>query len=804
MKITKQKFKQDYLDKLIEERGLEIIEASNLDKYIALSTLIRDYTAKNWIRTSNKYIKIEKRQIYYFSMEFLLGKFLINNLINLGIKDICERALRELGVDLNEMNKIENDQGLGNGGLGRLAACFLDSMATTNIPGHGCGMRYKYGLFEQKIIDGYQVEFPDKWLQYDNVWEIKKQEKAVEIRFGGEIKSIDDNGNFKFIHENFEKVLAVPYDTPIVGYKNNLVNTLRLWSAEDVVTEFSFDEFNKGEYVKAFNQKHSAESISQVLYPNDAFEHGKILRLKQEYFFVSAGIQSIIRTFKKLKKPISELYKYVAIHINDTHPALCVPELMRILIDDENIGWDDAWYITKNTISYTNHTIMSEALEKWSINIFKDLLPRMYMIVDEINERFCKFLWEDKKIHDFDKISKMAIIGDNYVRMAHLAIVGSYSVNGVAYLHTEILKNQELKDFYDIYPHKFSNKTNGISHRRWLLKSNSRLSQLVNETIGKEWIDNPENLIKLLDYRDDTSFQDKIYRIKQYNKKKLAKMIKDKYSITIDINSIFDIQAKRIHEYKRQMLNLLNIMNLYNKLLDNPDLDIIPRTFIFSGKAAPGYYAAKQIIKLINTIASKINNDERIKNKIKVVFIENYGVSLAELIIPAADVSEQIATTTKEASGTGNMKFMMNGAITIATLDGANVEIEREVGNENIVIFGLKEKDIIELYKNKTYKSIDIYNSDLRLKRILDSLIDGSLSHREDEFMGIYDSLLKYNDEYFVLKDFDEYVNAQDKIDQLFRNKSEWQEMCIINIAHSGTFSSDKTISEYNNEIWKS
>ena len=447
MKITKQRFKQDFLDKIIEERGLEIDDASDLDKYMALSSVIRDYTAKNWVRTSNKYVKIEKRQIYYFSMEFLMGKLLINNLINLGIKDICERSLRELGIDLNEMSKIENDQGLGNGGLGRLAACFLDSMATTNIPGHGCGMRYKYGLFEQKIIDGYQVEFPDKWLQYENVWEIKKIGKAVEVKFGGEVKPTLDDNKLKFIHENYEKVLAVPYDTQIIGYKNNVVNTLRLWSAEDVAQEFSYEDFNKGEYIKACEQKHSVESISKVLYPNDAFEHGKILRLKQEYFFVCAGIQSIIRTFKKLKKPIIDFPKYVAIHINDTHPALAVPELMRILIDEENLGWDEAWSITTSTISYTNHTIMAEALEKWNINIFKDVLPRIYMIVDEINERFCKYLWEEKGICDFQKVSKMAIISDNYIKMAHLAIVGSYSVNGVAFLHTEILKKPRIEGF---------------------------------------------------------------------------------------------------------------------------------------------------------------------------------------------------------------------------------------------------------------------------------------------------------------------------------------------------------------------
>lgn len=802
MRLTKKQFKEDFIKKLISKHGKNIKESTIWEKYSAFGSLIRDYIAENWVKTNEKYIDKEKKQVYYFSMEFLMGKLLISNLMNLGIKEVCEEGLKDFGIELSDIEEVEKDQGLGNGGLGRLAACFLDSIAGLGIPGHGCGIRYKYGLFEQKIIDGYQVEFPDKWLQSENIWEIKRISKAVEVKFGGDVRIVNKNNRLSFIHENYESILAVPYDTPIIGYENNTVNTLRLWSAEGIKKEFDYEYFNKGEYTKAFEEKYSVESISHVLYPNDSYEKGRILRLKQEYFFVSAGIQSIVRSFKKLEKSIDKFHEYVAIHINDTHPALAVPELMRILMDEESLGWDEAWKITKNTISYTNHTIMSEALEKWNINIFKSLLPRIYMIVEELNEKFCKYLWETKYYGDFEKIGKMAIIADGNIKMAHLAIVGSHSINGVAKLHTDILKKQELKNFYEVYPYKFNNKTNGISHRRWLLKSNPTLSNLISETISPKWINFPTKLINLLEFKEDAAFQEKIHQIKQENKYKLANIIKKQYSIDIDPNSIFDVQAKRIHEYKRQILNVLHIMYLYNKLLENPELDIFPRTFVFAGKAAPGYYIAKQTIKLINTVAQKINNDKRIKNKLKVVFIENYGVTLAEHIIPAANVSEQIATTTKEASGTGNMKFMMNGAVTIATLDGANVEIENAIGEDNIIIFGLKEKEVFELYKNRTYRSIELYNEDIRLKTVIDQLINGFLNVRNEEFMVIYDSLLKYNDEYFVLKDFGDYVNSQNKIDRIYRDKSKWLEICINNIAHSGIFSSDKTIHEYATGIW--
>ncbi|RKD32293.1 glycogen/starch/alpha-glucan phosphorylase [Thermohalobacter berrensis] len=801
MKYNKEDFKKRLLQKLKSERGVTIEEASLLDIYYALGDLIRDLISDSWVETNRRYIEEEEKQVYYFSMEFLMGKLLISNLINLGIKDLCEECLDDFGISLEDVEGVEKDQGLGNGGLGRLAACFMDSMASIGVPGHGCGIRYNYGLFEQRIIDGYQVEFPDKWLQYDNVWELRKENKAVEVKFGGDVRVEGENGKLKFIHENYESVLAVPYDTPIIGYENKQVNTLRLWSAE-ALKEFDFANFSKGDYSKAFEYKNTVEAITHVLYPNDAFEAGKILRLKQEYFLVSAGIQSILRTFKHLNKPVEYLDDYVAIHINDTHPALAIPELMRILMDEEGLGWDEAWRVTTNTISYTNHTIMSEAMEKWDVNIFKKLLPRIYMIVDEINERFCKELWNTKYYGDFQKISEMAIIAHNQIRMAHLAIVGSHSVNGVAKLHTEILKKQELKDFFDYYPYKFNNKTNGITHRRWFIKANPKLTNLITEKIGDSWIKSPTNIREILRYKDDPAFQEEVYKIKQENKVRLADMIKNDYGIDVDPNSIFDVHAKRIHEYKRQLLVVLYIMHLYNRLRKNPNLDIHPRTFIFAGKAAPAYYTAKKIIKLINTVAEKINNDKRIKDKLKVVFLENYGVSLAEKLIPAANVSEQVSTTTKEASGTGNMKFMMNGAITVATLDGANIDIRNAVSDNNIVIFGLKEKEVIELYRSGTYNSCEIYKNDKRIKTILDQINGKFLNVKDGEFSIIIDSLLKHNDQFFVLKDFDSYVKAQQKVDKLYKDQNRWREMSIINIGCSGIFSSDRTIHEYVTGIW--
>ncbi len=801
MNISKERIKEDFINKLKTLRGSSLEKASLSDKYLALGSVIRDYVADKWVMTNDRYLESGEKQVYYFSIEFLLGRLLGNNLVNLGLEKLCEDALAELGESLKEIKSAEPDAGLGNGGLGRLAACFLDSMASQGIPGHGCGIRYKYGLFEQKIINGYQVELPENWLREGNVWEIRKPDKAVEVRFGGHIWWEDNEGRMTFHHENYESVLAVPYDTPIIGYKNNTVNNLRLWSAETPMKDFDLSSFSRGDYLKAVEHKYSVESISQVLYPDDSYHEGRVLRLKQQYFFVSAGIQSIIRRYKLGGHPITDFDEKVAIHINDTHPAVAVPELMRILMDEEGLSWDDAWRITTNTISYTNHTIMSEALEKWPIDMFKSLLPRIYMIVEEINERLCKELWI-RYAGDSDRTSRMAIIADGYIKMAHLAIIGSHSVNGVAKLHTEILKKQELADFYNFQPYKFNNKTNGITHRRWLRKANPALTQLIRDTIGYEWIRHPTELIRLLKHSEDSAFQDKVFEAKQINKKRLADIIKNRYDITIDTNSIFDVQIKRLHSYKRQILNVLHIMDMYNRLLDNPDLDIIPRTFIFGAKAAPGYYLAKQTIKLINTLAEKINNDKTIKDKLKVVFMEDYKVSLAERIIPAADVSEQISTTTKEASGTGNMKLMMNGAVTIATLDGANIEIRDEVGDDNIFIFGLTEIEVIDYYRNGGYNSMDIYRNDPRLTMILDQLVNGFLTSNNVEFMNIYNSLLLHNDEYFVLKDFDSYAKAHARIDECYRDRHKWMSMSIHNIAHSGIFSSDRTIMEYASGIW--
>lgn len=802
MKLDKAKFKSDYNRKLLNSFAEEVENSSKLHKYLALGGLVRDYITEEWVNTNNYYKESGEKQVYYFSMEFLIGRLLGSNLLNLGIREVCAEGLKELGLDLNELEDVENDAGLGNGGLGRLAACFLDSMASTGVPGHGCGIRYNYGLFEQKIIDGYQVEIPDNWLREGNVWEIRKENKCVEVKFGGHIRMTNQTGRLSFIHEDYEPVKAVPYDTPVVGYDKNMVNTLRLWSSEPVHKGFDFSSFSRGDYVKAQAYKASVESISQVLYPDDSNLEGKKLRLKQQYFFVSAGLQSIIRSYKDTRLPINELHRHVAVHINDTHPSVAVAELMRTLVDEEMLSWEEAWNITVNTMAYTNHTILSEALEVWPVDLFRGLLPRIYMIVEEINRRFCEDLTK-KYPNQFGKINSMSIIQDGLVRMAHLAIVGSHSVNGVAKLHTEILKNQELTNFYNFYPEKFNNKTNGITHRRWLLKSNPKLTSLLNETIGTSWIKNPVDLNKLAQYKHDRALQDKLWDIKKANKLDFTDMVKSKYGVSINPDSIFDVQVKRLHAYKRQILNVLHIMYLYNKLKENPNLDMVPRTFFFGAKASPSYYLAKQTIKLINTVAQKVNNDPSINNKIKIIFLENYSVSLAEKIMPSTEVSEQISTASKEASGTGNMKFMMNGALTVATLDGANVEMRDAVGDDNIIIFGLKAKEVINFNKYGGYSSWDIYNNDLRVKRLVNQLIDGFFGTLNSEFRNIYDSLLMYNDEYFVLKDFDAYVKAHERIDSLYRQKSKWQEMSIMNIAKSGIFSSDNTIREYSRDIWK-
>ncbi|MGL4572027.1 MAG: glycogen/starch/alpha-glucan phosphorylase [Clostridium sp.] len=801
--IDKKTFKKAYEKKYLEIHGEELSGGSNYKKYEALGSLVRDYVAESWMRTNKKYNSTREKQVYYFSMEFLLGRLLGDALLNLGIRDTCKDALNELSINLEELEELEHDQGLGNGGLGRLAACFLDSMASLNIAGHGCGIRYKYGFFEQKIIDGVQVEVSDNWLRDGNVWEKRKFDKNEIVKFGGNIVTKEVNGKLKFTHVNYEPVLAVPYDTPVVGYKNNTVNSLRLWSAETVNNEFDFSSFSRGEFLKALEYKNSVEAISQVLYPDDSRDEGKVLRLKQQYFFVSAGVQSIIRHFKSHGGNIRELDEKIAIHINDTHPTLAIPELMRILLDEECLPWEEAFRITTNTISYTNHTILAEALEKWPARMVQKLLPRLYMIIEEINERFCSELWNNYA-GQWDKISRMSIIANGQVRMANLAIVGSHSVNGVAKLHTEILKKQEMSDFYYYYPNKFNNKTNGITHRRWLLRTNPKLTKLLVDTIGEGFIEHPIDLKYFERKAYDKDIQIELNNIKRENKEILAKTIYDTKGIIVDPNSIFDVQVKRIHAYKRQTLNCLRIMDLYNRILDNPNLDIVPRTFIFSGKAAPAYHLAKSTIELINRIAYQVNNDPRVKDKIKVVFLDNYRVSLAEEIIRATDLSEQISTTTKEASGTSNMKFMMNGALTIATLDGANIEIRDEVSDENIIVFGLNSNEVLDYYQNGGYSSFDVYKNNSRVKAAVDDLINGRYHFDRERFREIYNNLIPYNDEFFVLKDFDSYVEAQDRVNELYKDMNKWQQMCGINIAHSGIFSSDRTILQYATGIWGS
>ncbi|ENZ00074.1 glycogen/starch/alpha-glucan phosphorylase [Clostridium thermobutyricum] len=801
--IGKEEFKKAYLKKFLEIHGEELGEGNSYKKYEALGNLVKDYVGEKWVETTKKYNNSGEKQIYYFSMEFLLGRLLGDALLNLGIRDVCREALKDLGIDLGELESLEHDQGLGNGGLGRLAACFLDSMASLNIAGHGCGIRYKYGFFEQRIVDDKQVEVSDNWLRDGNLWEKRKQDKKEIVKFGGEVITEEVNGVMKFTHVNYEPILAIPYDTPVVGYEHETINNLRLWSAETVSDEFDFSSFSRGEFLKALEYKNSVEAISQVLYPNDTQYEGKILRLKQQYFFVSAGVQSIIRHYKKHGGKIENLDEKIAIHINDTHPTLAIPELMRILLDEEGLGWEEAWKITTGTISYTNHTILAEALEKWPIDMFKTLLPRIYMIVEEINKRYCQELW-NKYIGQWDKISRMAIIADGQVRMAHLAVVGSHSVNGVAKLHTEILKKQEMKDLYYFYPNKFNNKTNGITHRRWLIKSNPQLTRLLKNTIGDGFIKHPTDLIKFEAEVHKKEIQLELAKIKRLNKEKLAKTILNTKGIIIDPDSIFDVQVKRIHAYKRQSLNCLKIMHLYNEILANPNKDMVPRTFIFGGKAAPSYYLAKNTIELINKIANVINNDKRVNEKMKVVFLDNYRVSLAEEIIRATDLSEQISTTTKEASGTSNMKFMMNGALTIATLDGANIEIKDEVGLDNIFIFGLQSQEVLDYYKYGGYSSYEYYRDDQRIRAVIDDLINGRYCSDKERFRPIYDNLITYNDEFFVLKDFDSYIETNSRVDDEFRDLYKWQRKCGINIAHSGIFSSDRTISEYATGIWGS
>ena len=798
--FDKEKFKKELESnvRMLFRRKLE--EATPQQIYQAVAYSVKDDIIDNWIETHKAYEKQDKKMVYYMSMEFLMGRALGNNMINLLCYDDVRETLEELGLDLNLIEDQEPDAALGNGGLGRLAACFLDSLATLGYPAYGCGIRYRYGMFKQKIENGYQVEVPDNWLKYGNPFEIKRDEYAVEVKFGGYVDVEMHNGRQKFVQKGYQSVRAVPYDMPIVGYGNHIVNTLRIWDAE-AINNFNLDSFDKGEYEKAVEQENLARTICEVLYPNDNHMAGKELRLKQQYFFISASVQRAIAKYKETHDDIRKFHEKVTFQLNDTHPTVAVAELMRILVDEEGLEWDEAWEITRKTCAYTNHTIMAEALEKWPIELFSRLLPRVYQIVEEINRRFVIEI-QNKYPGDQEKIRKMAILYDGQVRMAHLAIAGSYSVNGVARLHTDILKKRELKEFYEMMPEKFNNKTNGITQRRFLLHGNPLLASWVTDKIGDDWITNLDHLKHLKVYVDDEKCQQEFMNIKYQNKVRLAKYIKEHNGIDVDPRSIFDCQVKRLHEYKRQLMNILHVMYLYNEIKAHPDMDIVPRTFIFGAKAAAGYYTAKLTIKLINAVADKINNDPSINGKIKVVFIEDYRVSNAELIFAAADVSEQISTASKEASGTGNMKFMLNGALTLGTMDGANVEIVEEVGKENAFIFGLSADQVMEYEKNGNYNPRDVYNNNQDVRQILTQLVNGFYSPENPElFRALYDALLE-KDTYFTLLDFDSYKEAHNRIDAAYRDEEHWARTAMLQTASAGKFSSDRTIEEYAKEMW--
>ena len=802
--VSKEAVKSAVVDSLRNLFRKTVDNATDVEIYEAAVYALRTVFTEKWIKTHDEYKEKDVKMVYYLSMEFLMGRFFGNSVMNLLMYDTVKEALEELGLDYNTLENTEQDPGLGNGGLGRLAACFLDSLSTMEYPAYGCGIRYHYGIFEQQIDNGYQVERPDNWLANGDFWSIKRSEYEVEVKFGGDVRTeLKENGELKFIQENYSSVIAVPYDYPVIGYGNNTVNTLRLWEARPK-NFFDLQSFNAGNYAKALEEQNIANTITEVLYPADEHIQGKELRLRQQYFFISATVQRVIDRFKKDHSDFKLLPEKVAFQLNDTHPSIAVAELMRVLVDENDVPWDEAWEITTKVCAYTNHTIMSEALEKWPIELFSRLLPRIYMIIEEINRRFCielvqKYGNNPSKIHD------MSIIADGQIKMAYLAIVGSHSVNGVARLHTEILKNQELKNFYEFYPKKFNNKTNGITQRRWLLHANRPLAELISSTIGDKWITDLDELNKLLPYADDSDFRGKFMAIKRENKKALAQYIKETNGIDVDPESIYDIQVKRLHEYKRQLLNVFHIIDLYFRIKANPSMEITPRTFIFGAKAAAGYKRAKDIIKLINSVADVVNNDPDVAGRIKVVFMANYCVSLAEKLIPAADVSEQISTAGKEASGTGNMKFMLNGAVTIGTMDGANVEIYEEVGADNIIIFGLSSEETARMSSEHSYNPWDVYHSDERVKRIMDSLVDGTFSpSNPDIFRDIYYSLLgnDRSDEYFVLKDFASYVEAQERLEKMYKDKEAWAKMAVINTAKSGKFSSDRTIKEYAEEIW--
>ena len=805
--FEKEEFKKSVKEtvKFLYRKTLE--EATQEQIFQAVSYTVKDVIIDNWLKSQKAYEKQDPKIVYYMSMEFLMGRALGNNLINLGAYGEVKEALEELGLDINCIEDQEPDPALGNGGLGRLAACFLDSLATLNYCAYGCGIRYRYGMFKQEIRDGYQIEVPDNWLKNGYPFELRRPEYAKEVHFGGYVRVEWDpvkNEN-KFIHEGYQAVKAVPYDMPITGYNNDVVNTLRIWDAEPIV-DFNLDSFDKGDYHNAVEQENLARTIVEVLYPNDNHMAGKELRLKQQYFFVSASLQAAIAKYKKTHDDITKLHEKVVFQMNDTHPTVAVAELMRILIDEEGLGWDQAWDITTKCCAYTNHTIMSEALEKWPIELFSRLLPRVYQIIEEINRRFILEI-QQKYPGNFEKVKKMAIIYDGQVKMAHLAIVAGYSVNGVARLHTEILKNQELKDFYEMMPEKFNNKTNGITQRRFLAHGNPLLADWVTDKIGPDWITDLSQISKLKVYADDEKALQEFMTIKFKNKERLAKYILEHNGVEVDPHSIFDIQVKRLHEYKRQLLNILHVIYLYNQIKAHPEMDFYPRTFIFGAKASAAYARAKKIIKLINCVADVVNNDASINGKLKVVFIENYRVSNAEIIFAAADVSEQISTASKEASGTGNMKFMLNGAPTLGTMDGANVEIVQEVGEENAFIFGMSSDQIINYENNGGYDPDFIYNTDPEIRQVLMQLINGTFSSDTEMFRDIYNSLLdKRNmprpDQYFILGDFRSYAEAQKRVEAAYKDEKRWAKMALLNTACSGKFTSDRTIQEYVDDIW--
>lgn len=783
-------------------------EATDQQIFQAVSYAIKDAVVDQWLTTQKEYDKQDPKMVYYLSMEFLMGRALGNNIINLQAYKAVEKALEEMGIDINVVEDQEPDAALGNGGLGRLAACFLDSLATLGYAAYGCGIRYRYGMFKQEIRDGYQIEVPDNWLRDGNPFELRRPEYAKEVKFGGYVNVyVDENGRSNFKQEGYQVVRAIPYDLPIVGYGNGIVNTLRIWDAEPVDC-FQLDSFDKGDYRKAVEQENLARNIVEVLYPNDNHYAGKELRLKQQYFFISASVQEAVAKYMRKHKDIRKFYEKVTFQLNDTHPTVAIAELMRILMDEHYLTWDEAWDVTTKTCAYTNHTIMSEALEKWPIELFSRLLPRVYQIVEEINRRFVARI-EQQYSGNHEKVRKMAIIYDGQVKMAHLAIAAGYSVNGVARLHTEILKNQELKDFYEMMPEKFNNKTNGITQRRFLLHANPLLADWVTAHVSNDWITDLPQIGRLKIYADDVKAQQEFMNIKYQNKVRLAEYILEHNGIEVDPRSIFDVQVKRLHEYKRQLLNILHVMYLYNELKEHPDMEFYPRTFIFGAKAAAGYQNAKLTIKLINAVADVVNNDPAINGKIKVVFIENYRVSNAEIIFAAADVSEQISTASKEASGTGNMKFMLNGALTIGTMDGANVEIVEEVGEENAFIFGLSSDEVIRYENYGGYHPTEIFNNDPDVRKVLMQLINGTYApHDPDLFRSLYNSLLNTQstakaDTYFILKDFKAYAEAQRKVEAAYRNESGWARSAIINVACSGKFTSDRTIQEYVDEIWK-